>query len=109
MAGQTNVDIPGMRSAMPHFEQGLTETRQAGSSMQDQLSTLRGGWTGDAAVGFEQAVTSWIENCNKVHAALNVVFEKLQQTAGKYDNVHSETSDAAASLQGAMAQGLPGL
>ncbi|MCZ1007835.1 WXG100 family type VII secretion target [Streptomyces lydicus] len=111
MAGNqpTSVDVPGMRSALPHFEQGLMETRQAHKAMFDQLTALRGGWQGDAAVTFEAAVQNWIDNCDKVHAALQVVFEKLEATTGKYESVHGQTSDEAASLQSAIAAGLPGM
>ncbi|MFD7917711.1 WXG100 family type VII secretion target [Streptomyces sp. NPDC059740] len=106
--GQQNVDIAGMRAAQPHFETALNETSQVYTNMSDQASTLEASWTGDAAKSFTQALNQWLENCNIVKQQLQIVTDKLAANTGSYQNVHANTSDAAAELNSAIAAGLPG-
>ncbi|MGW7578909.1 WXG100 family type VII secretion target [Streptomyces sp. NPDC054765] len=109
MAGEpTNVDVAGMRAAQPHFESALNETTQAYKSMEEQRVALASNWTGDAASSFTHALDQWLENCKTVSQQLSNVIEKLAATTGNYQNVHASTSDAATSLNSAIAAGLPG-
>ncbi|MFE7117559.1 WXG100 family type VII secretion target [Streptomyces sp. NPDC057654] len=106
--GQQNVDITGMRAAQPHFENALSETSQSYSNMQEQAATLEGGWTGDAARSFTNALNQWLENCNIVKQQLQAVTDKLAANTGSYQNVHSTTQDEASTLNSAIGAGLPG-
>lgn len=106
---QTQVDIAGMKAAQPHFEQALSEVGAAHSNMQDQATTLESSWTGDAARPFIGALNAWLEDCEQVRQALQMVTDKLEANTHSYQNVHTDTSDVAAHMQQAMSAGLPGL
>ncbi|CCB73162.1 protein of unknown function [Streptantibioticus cattleyicolor NRRL 8057 = DSM 46488] len=100
-----------MRAAQPHFEQALSEVGRAHSSMQDQATTLESSWTSDsdgAAPAFIGALNTWLENCEKVRQALQVVTDKLEANTGNYQHVQTNTSDVANHMQQAMSAGLPG-
>lgn len=107
-AQPTTVDVAGMRAALPHFEQALTETGSAFTNMQSQATTLEGGWKGDAASTFISALNTWLENCDTVKKQLQIVTDKLEAQTGTYDRVHTSTTDSASSLQQAISAGLPG-
>jgi WXG100 family type VII secretion target len=107
-AQPTAVDVDGMRAALPHFEQALTETGSALTNMQSQATTLEGGWTGDAASAFIGALNAWLENCATVKKQLQIVTDKLETLTGAYHQVHTSTTDSASSLRQAISAGLPG-
>jgi WXG100 family type VII secretion target len=107
--GQTNVDIQGMLAALPNFETALGDISTAYNGMSEQAQILEGNWTGDAAQSFIPALNQWLENCNVVKQQLQVVYEKLEANTGHYEQVHSETVDAATAVRQAMAAGLPGM
>ncbi|MEU8718386.1 WXG100 family type VII secretion target [Streptomyces sp. NPDC048663] len=104
----TRVDVEGMRAALPHFEQALTETASAFSNMQTQASTLESSWHGDARTVFISALNNWLENCDTVKKQLQIVTDKLESLTGAYGTVHANTTDSASTLQQAIAAGLPG-
>ncbi|MGW1561914.1 WXG100 family type VII secretion target [Streptomyces sp. NPDC002144] len=104
----TTVDVEGMRAALPHFEQALTETASAFTNMQNQATTLESTWKGDAGSTFVSALNAWLENGNTVKKQLQIVTEKLESLTGEYGRVHTSTTDSAASLQQAIGAGLPG-
>ncbi|MFF4490849.1 WXG100 family type VII secretion target [Streptomyces sp. NPDC001544] len=104
----TTVDVEGMRAALPHFEQALTETGSAFTNMQSQVNTLESTWKGDAGSTFLNALNTWLENCDTVKKQLQIVTEKLESLTGEYGRVHTSTTDAATSLQQAIGAGLPG-
>ncbi|GAA1909005.1 WXG100 family type VII secretion target [Streptantibioticus ferralitis] len=106
--GQTNVDIAGMLAAQPHFEKALGDTTTAYNGMNEQAQTLESSWTGPAAQQFIPALQQWLDNCNTVRAQLQIVYEKLEANTGHYDQVHTQTIDAATAVKQAMAAGLPG-
>ncbi|MFG2828507.1 WXG100 family type VII secretion target [Streptomyces sp. NPDC048434] len=109
MANQTtNVDIEGMKRALPAFETALSETTRVHNNMQAQAGTLGGTWTGDSAQIFVRALNAWLENCNVVRQELQKVTEKLEAATGNYGHVHANASDASSALQQAVAGGLPG-
>ncbi|MGW2637358.1 WXG100 family type VII secretion target [Streptomyces sp. NPDC001348] len=104
----TTVDVEGMRAALPHFEQALTETASAYTNMHDQAITLESNWKGDARSAFVSALNTWLENCDTVKKQLQIVTEKLESLTGEYGRVHTSTTDSATSLQQAIGAGLPG-
>lgn len=110
MAGnaQTNVDIQGMLAALPNFEAALSDTTTTYNGISEQAQVLESSWTGEAAQAFIPALNSWLENFAIVQQQLKLVYEKLEANTGHYEQVHSNTVDAATAVKQAMAAGLPG-
>lgn len=106
--GMKQVNIDGMKAAMPHFETALSETSRVYSNMSEQAQTLGASWTGDAAKGFIGALNAWLANCNTVRQQLQIVTENLEQNTGGYVQTHTSTTDSAAAIQQAIGAGLPG-
>lgn len=75
---QANVDIAGMRAALPRFETALGDTTSAYRAMSEQAQVLVATWTGDAAQAFIPALNQWLDDCNTVRQQLQLVFEKLE-------------------------------
>jgi WXG100 family type VII secretion target len=97
-----------MQRALPHFQTALEETRTCYTNMTSQKEALQGSWSGQAAIGFDNALESWLMNCNQVASALQGMLDKLQGNASVYSNTHQDTVQAASNLRSEMG-GLPGL
>ncbi|MFE6742661.1 hypothetical protein [Streptomyces tubercidicus] len=108
---QTNVDIEGMRRALPAFESAWSGINRSSNTMHEQDAQLRSAWQTDAdggATAFFAALDEWLRNCDIVKQQLKIVTEKLQQNTHAYQRAHMAAGEASANAQRSLNAGLPG-
>src|SRR5262249_13321309 len=106
----TNVDIQGMKSAVPHFESAHSGINGKYQMMDEQYTALRANWGTDSEGGsaeFFTALHDWLDNCNTINQQLQIVTEKLKENIVGYERAHSTAGEAGAQVKQQLGVGLP--
>lgn len=90
-----STDVAGMGQAQQSMQEIYGELNTASQTLAEQQSTLAANWSGEAQATFGQALTNFIEDFNKINAALTGMMETMSQNTGIYVNTN-ETSTAMA-------------
>lgn len=107
---ETNVDIQGMKNAVPHFESAHSSIKGKYQMMSEQYTALCANWSTDndgGSMEFRQALHDWLENCNTINQQLQIVTEKLKENIGGYERAHSTAGAAGMQVKQQLSVGLP--
>lgn len=102
MAGSFNTDAATMQKAAQQVDQVSQEISQELRSLLSQLEPVASSWKGAAASAFQQLITRWNEDANKLTQALQGISEMLNSTNKNY----TQTEDANSSQIGQILSGL---
>lgn len=95
----------GMRSAAQQFSDRATEFTGHLQSVNSEMATLQGTWTGAASSNFSNAMNSWEGAFQGVIQELIKMLDVMGVTTRGY----SEAEDSAASTAGSFGSALPGV
>lgn len=106
-----NVDINGMKRAVPHFEDASRDLANQDHRFTDMYAQLRAAWQTDEMGGapdFFQALDDWQANCVEIQKELHTFSARLQENIVKYEQTHQTGAEAGSRLKGHIGSGLPG-
>jgi WXG100 family type VII secretion target len=95
----------GMQSAAQEFANRASEFTGHLQTVNSDMATLQGSWTGQASAGFNQAMDNWENSFKKVIDELIRMLDVMGVTSKGY----AEAEDAAAKFAQSFGQALPGV
>jgi WXG100 family type VII secretion target len=95
--GSFRTELPSMSAAAGHVSEVKGQINGQLTSLMDRLAPLESSWQGQAAASFQLLKQRWLEDANKLNAALEGIAEKLRQTEKGYSA--SEESGATSFSQ----------
>jgi WXG100 family type VII secretion target len=95
----------GMRAAAQEFAAKASEFTTANQNVDGQVDILMASWTGQAAMGFQNAMDSWGQSFNEVIRALREMQTQMEATLAGY----SQGEEEAASYTSTFNSALPGI
>jgi WXG100 family type VII secretion target len=95
--GSFRTELPTMQAAATHVSDVKTEISQHLNQLMNDLAPLEGTWQGQAASSFQLLKQRWLDDANKLSAALDGIAEKLRQSEKGYQQ--SEEAGASSFSQ----------
>ncbi len=93
---------PGMQRAAQEFSDKATVFTGSLQSVNSQMASLQATWTGQASMGFNQAMDSWEASFQRVINELITMLDVMGVTTKGYIAAEDTASSAAASFGAAL-------
>ena len=102
MSGQFTTSADDMKRFSAHIAEVNTQIQQELRRLEGVVSTVAGGWSGDAAIAYQTLQNQWNEDAAKLNKVLGEIKDAVDATSAQYTSTEGDQSSAMSKITAAL-------
>ncbi|MBC3844156.1 WXG100 family type VII secretion target [Streptacidiphilus sp. 4-A2] len=102
MSGQFTTSSDDMRKFSAHLADVSQQIQQELRRLEGVVSTVAGGWSGDAAIAYQTLQGQWNEDAGKLNTVLGEIKDAIDATTSQYTATEGDQSHAMSKITAAL-------
>ncbi len=102
MSGQFTTSADDMKRFSSHIEDVNNQIQQELKRLEGVVDTVAGGWSGSAAIAYQNLQTQWNADAAKLNAVLGEIRGAIDATSAQYTSTEGEQSSAMSNITAAL-------
>lgn len=102
MSGQFTTSADDMKRFSAHIDDVNNQIQQELKRLEGVVSTVAGGWSGSAAIAYQNLQTQWNTDAAKLNTVLGEIKEAIDATSALYTSTEGEQSSTMSNITAAL-------